>query len=149
MIRLKKVRKYSKYSKIEWLDAPDVKKRVNHLISSIELNHLNNNVPLKSSRIFCFRSNNAKTRAYARIWGFSKIWQKALDQNPAYIIEVISEKFDRLEQFEQDKVLLHELVHIPQNFSGALLPHRRRGRGSFHDKLKKLINAYENTINSR
>src|SRR3989344_4168709 len=100
---LKKARK-----SINWHEAPDIKERVEHLIRSVELLHFD------SSRIFCFRSTGAKTRAYARIWGFSKIWQMALAQKPAYVLEVISEKFDSLPQPEKDKVLLHEFVHIPK-----------------------------------
>jgi len=97
---------------------------------------------ITKSRIFCFRSTEAKTRAYARIWGFSRIWQKALKQPPAYVIEVVSEKYDRLPPFEQDKVLLHEITHIPRNFSGSLLPHIRRGKRSFEDKVRTLIALY-------
>ena len=63
----------------------------------------------------------------ARVWGLGRIWQQALDLSPAYIIEVISEKFDRLAEKEQDVILIHELLHIPKTFSGALVPHRRRG----------------------
>ena len=97
---------------------------------------------VKTSRIFTYRSINAKTRAYARIWGLSRIWQKALKVDPAYILEVISEKYDRLSDREKSKVLLHEVAHIPKNFSGALVPHTRRRKGNFRDKLRKLYEDY-------
>lgn len=66
----------------------------------------------------------------------------ALKEEAAYIIETISEKFDRLPDFEKDKVLLHELTHIPRNFSGALMPHVRRGKHSFNDKVRRVIALY-------
>lgn len=94
---------------------------------------------VKTSRVFTYRSENAKTRAYARIWGLSRIWQKALKVEPAYILEVISEKYDRLSDREKSKVLLHEVAHIPKNFSGALVPHIRRGKGNFYKKVNNLI----------
>lgn len=94
---------------------------------------------VKTSRIFTYRSENAKTRAYARIWGLSRIWQKALKEDPAYILEVISEKYDKLSDHEKSKVLLHEVAHIPKNFSGALVPHIRRGKGNFYTKVNNLI----------
>lgn len=127
---------YAGRKTIEWADAPDVKKRVLHLIRSLGIENFD------SLRIICFRSVNAHTRAYARIWGLARVWQLALKIKPAYVLEVISEKFDKLSKEEKDKVLLHEIAHIPMNFSGALLPHRRRGVGNFHDKLKKMIWQY-------
>lgn len=128
------MQKYTK--RIDWQKAPDVKRRVNFLIKEINLDRL------KNTKIICFRSTNANTPAIARIWGLSKIWQLALEEKPAYILEVISEKFDRLNQKDQDKVLLHEFVHIPKNSSGSLLPHIRSGKRSFHGKLKKLYESY-------
>lgn len=132
------MRKYtkSKNRKLEWLLAPDVKKRIGKLLKICEVTWV------KPSKIYCFRSLNAKSRAIGRIWGLSRIWQIALERKPAYIVEVISEKFDRLDELEKDKVLLHELTHIPKNFSGALIPHIRRGKRSFHDKVHVLIVQY-------
>lgn len=125
--------------KIEWRGAPDVKRRVLHLMRTLRIDWL------KSARIHCFRSENADTRAYARIWGLSRIWQQALKVKPAYILEIISEKYDRLSEFERDKVLLHEITHIPRNFSGSLVPHIRHGKRSFHRKVDLLISQYLNT----
>lgn len=130
------MRKFTKSRKIQWQLAPDIKKRVVSLLETCDLEWV------KPSKIYCFRSIQAKTRAYARIWGLNRIWQMALGTNPAYVIEVISEKFDGLPDIEKDKVLLHELTHIPKNFSGALLPHVRRGKRSFHDKVHRLIGDY-------
>ena len=142
------MRKFTKSSKqslllhskrgIDWKLAPDVKKRLSDLLSTCEITWV------KSSKIHCFRSINANTRAYARIWGLNRVWQKALRETPAYVVEVIAEKYDRLSDIEKDKVLLHELTHIPKNFSGALMPHIRRGKRSFHDKVHQLIGDYLN-----
>lgn len=122
--------------KVDWNKAPDIKKKVVHLVSETNLDSI------KSSSIYCYRSKNAKTRAYARIWGLSRIWQLALGQKPSYIIEVISERFDRLSSDQKDKVLLHELAHIPKNFSGSLVPHIRHGKRKFKDKVKSYENNY-------
>lgn len=133
------MRKYTKSPKkvaIEWIKAADIKKRLNQLIDRLELKWV------QKGRIFCYRSYRSSSRAYARIWGFSRLWQMALNEKPAYIIEVLAEKFDGLSDFEKDKVLLHELSHIPKNFSGSLVPHFKRGKRSFDKRTKILIEKY-------
>jgi predicted metallopeptidase len=126
---------------VGWTNAPDIKKRVLYLKRTLNLNWLN------TSRVYCFRSVNSRSRAQARIWGLSRIWQLALGCKPAYIIEVLSEKFDKLPTKNQDSVLLHELAHIPKNFSGSLLPHvRKRGKRNFNDRVKELVIKYSKLI---
>lgn len=97
--------------------APDVQEKVNEIIEVLSLGHINR------FRIICMRSYNSKADAYARIWNLPDIWQKALDVKAFYIIEVLSQNFDKLNEEEKEKVLIHELCHIPKTFSGALLPH--------------------------
>jgi len=128
----------SSSKKVEWAEAYDIDRRVGFLIESARIDWVD------KRHVICFRSINTNTRAVARIYGLSKIWQIALDLKPYYVIEVISEKFDNLNQKEKDRTLLHELAHIPKNFSGALLPHRRQGRGNFYSRLRDLILVHEN-----
>lgn len=125
-----------KRQKFNWEEAPDIKARALKLITALEMDSV------LFERLFFYRSVGSKSRAYARTWGLPKLWQNALGVEPAYIIEVISHYFDKLSLKDQDKVILHELSHIPKNFSGALIPHTRRRKGSFHDKLDELIEKY-------
>lgn len=112
--------------------AADIGKELKLIIKKLEFNHI------ESRRVICFRSKGSSSRATARIWSFPKIWQRALNLPAYYIIEVISEKYDRLDLKEQRKVLIHELLHIPKNFSGSLLPHKSR----FARIDRKRIEAY-------
>jgi len=128
--------KAKKFSKFEYDKAPDIKARALKLIEELHLDYL------LGDRLFFYRSTGSKARAYARTWGLPKIFQNALDIEPAYVIEVISGYFDKLSTRDQDKVLLHEISHIPKNFSGALVPHTHRRKGSFKDKLEILIDRY-------
>ena len=121
-------------------EAQDVHERVKYLLTVIEAPWID------SMRIYCFRTYHSSARAYARIRGLDRIWQMAIAQRPAYSIEVISEYFDKLSPQRKDEVLLHELCHIPQTFSGALLPHTHKGKGSFHGKLRQLLTAYKRAI---
>lgn len=97
--------------------APDIQERIASLVERLSFSHVD------SSRIKCFRSSGSTSRANARIWSLPRIWQKALDVKAHYIIEVLMERFDSYEKAEQDKILIHELMHIPKTFSGALVPH--------------------------
>lgn len=118
--------------------APDVKREITHMVQSLHFSHVD------PRRVICMRSTGSTSRARARIWSFPKIWQQALDLGPHYIIEVLSEKFDRLPLDEQTRVLIHELMHIPKNFSGALLPHRGRGRSRIDDQsIESLFRQYK------
>ncbi len=126
---------------MDWQRAEDVKKKIEELLSVLDMPHV------KSSRIFCFRTIGSKSRSYARIWSFPKIFQTALLIEPAYVIEVLSRYYDKLHPDEQKKVLIHELLHIPKNFSGALLPHRSRGR-RLGDMVNKLFKEYKSNLDN-
>lgn len=112
----------SKVKNLEWEEAPEIKEDIKEILSILDLPHID------ISRIFCFRTTGSKSRSYARIWCFPKIFQIALNTRPAYVIEVLSKYYNKLNGQEQKKVLIHELLHIPKNFSGALVPHHVNGR---------------------
>ena len=120
---------------VKWERDDEILTRVEKLVNELQIEWVDIN------GIHTFRSYNSSSNAIARIWGLSKIWQMAIDQGPTYIIEVISEKFDRLSEHQKNEVILHELAHIPRNFSGALMAHSH-GKGAFHDKLKLFLNSY-------
>lgn len=130
---MKKLKKDLKSFAVDWKADYEIEKRVKKLIKTLDLEWLS------YGRIFFYRSNGSKARAYARTWGLPRLWQKVLKVEPAYIIEVISEHFDKLDSRKQDEVLLHELSHIPKNFSGSLTPHTRSGHNNFKEKLKQMI----------
>lgn len=111
-----------KRSKMQWKREDDLQQRINQLVIDLRLEHVD------VSRVFMYRTYGATARAYARIWAFPKIFQEVLEVAPAYVIEVLSEKFDKLSDENKTKVLIHELLHIPKNFSGALAPHKTRAR---------------------
>jgi predicted metallopeptidase len=124
----------SKKGRVLWEKAPDVEKICSEIVSEAGLDWI-----VEKNLYFC-RSHNSKTRAYARIWGLGRLWQRVLDTDPRYIIEVISERFDKLDYLMKKKVLIHELVHIPKNFSGSLVPHiKARGPRNFHSKVNSIF----------
>jgi len=102
-----------------WELAPDLQRKVGQLVSTLKLSYI------KTKKVVVFRSYGSKAKARARIWSLPRIWQQALKVEPHYCLEVISERFDNLRPEDQRKILIHELGHIPKNFSGSLLPHGR------------------------
>jgi len=109
--------------------AKDVKEKVGKLIKKLEMDYID------EKRIYCIRSFDAKTRAIARIWGMSRLFAEVCGIKPRYIIEVNAKRFDKLSKRDQIKTLIHELLHIPKTFSGALLSHR----GRYHQINDKVI----------
>lgn len=121
---------------MDWNDAEDVRRDLKKVLGTLDMPHID------IKRIHCYRTTGSKTRAYARTWAFPKIFQRALGVQPAYVIEVLSKHYDKLDEDNKAKVLIHELLHIPKNFSGALLPHRTRSR-NLHTVANKLFKEYK------
>lgn len=103
---------------MKYAPAPEIKKIIEELVEKLEFSHI------KTSQVHCIRSFDAKTRAIARIWGMSRLFKEVAGIQPHYIIEVNARKFDKQSEREKIKTLIHELMHIPKTFSGALLSHR-------------------------
>ena len=119
---------------LEYLEAPDVKKLVDEIVDGLDLFHI------VLQFVYCYRSKGSKSkRTVARIHGLGKIWQEALVRPPAYVIEVISERYDRLSDEEKEKTLIHELLHIPKGFSGGFRPHKGYINRKHVEKLHRAL----------
>ena len=103
---------------LKYCEAPDVKKLADQIVESLGLFHV---VP---QFVFCVRSKGSASECtVARIHGLSKIWQETLNLPSSYVIEVISERYDKLKEDEKEKTIIHELMHIPNGFTGGFRPH--------------------------
>ncbi|MGC9113305.1 putative metallopeptidase [Acidilobus sp.] len=94
-----------------------LERAVRCIIESAGLNHID------PSRVYVIRSRGSRSRAIARIYSMPSAWRYALNMEPAYLIEFISERFDGLTPERKAEVIVHELLHIPMAFSGGLRPH--------------------------
>lgn len=104
---------------IVYSEASDVKKLADEIAESLGLFHV---VP---QYVFCVRSKgSASIRTIARIHGLGKVWQETLNLPAAYVIEVISEKYDKMTEEDREKTVIHELLHIPRAFAGGFRPHK-------------------------
>jgi len=124
---------------MEWERDKKLQIQIKHIVKELNFKHID------PSKVHLFRTRGSKARAYARIWSFPKIFQEVLNVPPTYIIEVLAEKFDKLSDDNKTKVLIHELLHIPKNFSGALAPHKNRAR-RIDREVERLYKMFKETI---
>ena len=109
---------------IKYQAAPDIQLKAEELVHRLGWNH----IPLEHVAFIRSFGSSAR-RTIARCHALGKAMQIGMGRKKGfYLIEVISEQFDRLPEDEKTKVVIHELMHIPKTFSGALVPHRGRGR---------------------
>jgi predicted metallopeptidase len=76
-----------------------------------------------------------RSKAIARIHMLPSVWRFILGLEPVYVIEVIEKNFFALPESKRVKVLIHELLHIPKNFSGGLRPHGKHVNSHVVEKL--------------
>jgi len=117
--------------------APEIKKQIDMLIEQLGFSHV------VASRIHCIRSFDAKTKAIARIWGMSRLFKEVAGLEPNYIIEVNAKRYDKQSEREKIKTLIHELMHIPKTFSGALLSHHGPHHAINDREVEKILRALE------
>ncbi len=104
-------------SKMMYEEADDLRIRAIEIINLLGMNHVN------AGRLAFFRSFGSKTRGtIARCHALGKLMQKAMKTNAFYAIEFL-ERFERLSREEQDKTIIHELMHIPKSFGGGFRHH--------------------------
>jgi predicted metallopeptidase len=102
---------------MKYIEAPDLQQRMNTIVSLLNMEHI------AIDRVKCFRSYGSSTkRTIARCHTVGKLMQKAANIKPHYAIEFL-EKFDKMPFSEQDKVIIHELLHIPKTFGGGFRQH--------------------------
>lgn len=102
---------------MKYFDAPDLKERMVEIANLIGMNHLD------LSRVECMRSKGSSSRrVIARCHALGKLLQKAMKIDAFYAIEFL-ERFEKMSRKEQDKVIIHELMHIPKTFGGGFRHH--------------------------
>lgn len=97
--------------------APDLKNRVIEVANALNMSHID------LERVECLRSFGSSTkRTIARCHTIGKVMQKGMKVRAFYTIEFL-ERFDKMSSQEQDKVIIHELLHIPKTFGGGFRQH--------------------------
>ena len=120
---------------MKYTDAPDLKERMMDIVKTLQMGHID------LSRVECLRSSGSSTkRTIARCHALGKVMQKAMKTNAFYTIEFL-EPFEKMNKTEQNKVIIHELMHIPQTFGGGFRHHDfvcDRNVEQFYDRYQNI-----------
>ncbi len=102
---------------MKYVYASDLQERMEEIVNILGMEH----VDIK--RVKCFRSYGSSTkRTIARCHTIGKLMQLAIGVETHYAIEFL-ELFEKMSKKEQDKVIIHELMHIPKSFGGGFRHH--------------------------
>jgi len=104
---------------IKYFQADDIKREAEDIVKTLNWNHIDFN------HLGFLRSHGSiAPRTIARCHALGKAMQMAMGRPKGfYLVEVISEKFDKLPRDEQTKTIIHELMHIPKTFGGGFIHH--------------------------
>ena len=103
---------------MEYRLAPELDAEIARIIHTLDLGHLD------PGRIRVIRSRGTQSRRIlARCHTLPKALQTGLRLPAHYVIELLSENFDRISEEEKTKTLIHELLHIPAAFGGGFRNH--------------------------
>lgn len=97
--------------------APDVEALAKKIARTLGMDWLD------FKRIHFLRTYGSKSRAIARVSGLPKVFQITMGVPAHYVVEVIAERFDRLGESEKERVIIHELLHIPKSMGGGYRHH--------------------------
>ncbi len=107
-----------KKKNIRYEIADDIQTRFVDIVRTLNLDHI------ELDKVVCLRSyGSSARRVIARCHGMSKVLQIAMKIKAFYVLEFISERFDKLDDKEQEDTIIHELMHIPKNFGGGFRHH--------------------------
>ena len=105
---------------IRYEAAPDIQALFLDIVKTLNLRHVD------TERVTCLRSRGSSARrTIARCHGMSKVLQIAMGIRAFYVLEFLSERFDKLGEREREETVIHELMHIPSNFGGGFRRHDR------------------------
>jgi len=120
---------------IRYKEAPDLHVRAEE-IAQLIMPHV------KIDSVGCVRSQGSSSRnTIARCHALGKVMQMGLNRKAFYALEFLSERFDKMSEAEQTKVIIHELMHIPFSFGGGFKHHdvvNNRSVEMMYDKFVRL-----------
>jgi predicted metallopeptidase len=115
--------------------APEIESKLKRISRKLKMDHID------LDRVKGVRSYGSTGKGIiARCHALPKVMQLALGIDAHYVIEILTENYNRLSQEDQIKILIHELMHIPETFGGGFRMHQDHVTRKNVEKLyRKLI----------
>jgi len=127
---------------MKYLFSPELQEKAEDISKSI-FPHI------KIEHIKCFRSQGSKSRGtIARCHALGKVMQKALGREAFYVLEFISERFDKLPEEEKTKTIIHELMHVPKSFGGGFKHHDFVNHRNIKNMYEQYLKLKEQSLQS-
>jgi predicted metallopeptidase len=121
---------------IRYVEAPDIRAVSEEVVGRLGWDHI-----LLEHVAFIRSFGSTARRTIARCHALGKAMQIGMGRKKGfYLIEVISERFDKLSPEEQLKVVIHELMHIPKTFGGGFVHHDRVHEKSVEEVYVRYVN---------
>ena len=99
--------------------APDIESKLKRISRKLKMDYID------QDRVKGVRSYGSTGKGViARCHALPKVMQLALGIDAHYVVEILTENYGRLSKEEQIKILIHELMHIPETFGGGFRMHR-------------------------
>ncbi len=125
-----------KKKNIRYEIAADIQERFVDIVRTLDLDHID------LGKVVCIRSfGSSAKRVIARCHGMSKVLQIAMGVKAFYVLEFLSERFDKLDDNEREETIIHELMHIPKNFGGGFRHHDQ----VWKENVKSMQMQYQKT----
>lgn len=127
---------------IKYFPAPDIKKQAEAIVYILEWKHI------QLEHVGFLRSTGSTSQGtIARCHALGKAMQLAMGRKKSfYLVEVISERFDKLSIEEQVEVIIHELMHIPKTFGGGFVHHDRVSDKAVKDVYEHYCNLKQDEL---
>jgi predicted metallopeptidase len=123
---------------MKYEDAPDIEKEMRDIVHTLDLRYID------LTNVACIRSYGSKARGViARCHALGKVMQKGMKRKAFYVLEFISQRFDRLSSEDKTKTIIHEIMHIPYSFGGGFKHHNHvteKNVNKFYENFRKLKN---------
>jgi len=97
------------------------------------------------------KSWGTKTRrTIARIHSIGKVIMLGMGHKKSfYVIELISENFDKQSENDQVETIIHELMHIPKTFGGGFRHHDHVHHSRVKAELKRYMNLKQQPVQTK